>query len=53
VHLCADVGGHHSNLALYSGGQQDQAFYISTSTSVIAISGGPVKLGANRDIAAA
>ena len=51
--ICADMGGRHSDLALYSGGQPGQAFYISTSTSVIAISGGPVKLGANRAIAAA
>ena len=51
--ISADMGGRHSDLALYSGGQPGQAFYISTSTSVIAISGGPVKLGANRAIAAA
>jgi hypothetical protein len=49
----AAVGGRHSGRVLHSGDQPGQAFYISTSTSVIAISGGPVKLGANRAITAA
>ena len=47
------MGGCHLDLALYGGRQRGQDFYISTSTSVIAISGGPVKLGANRAIAEA
>jgi hypothetical protein len=51
--ICAAMGGRHLDLALHSGGHHGQAIYISTSTSVIAISGGPAKLGANRAIAAA